>query len=551
MVLKHNYTEEWNQCCYYQCTICDSKFGLSFSNVFAHPDFVNYYDRANYISTWNMNCTLKSDLCGKNEAGNLMYRIYQRFSVVDFAYKYQFNGSAAFIGDSKHLGELSTPIEYARYLVISMRIKDISYLEIDILGTDEYDGSTVISLDCAQYTRIPLSTLPQDEWVNVVFDLENMPCYNREKYANSDELIKYMFLLFCSSFSSKDGYIDYESYALFNDMSDLHHMINACAYPDESELGYYIYDGSTMTYFEDKHNFKDDTCVDCGFVCEHFDGTSVEYYFNNTQHWKEAKCLLCGFSISGRVAFGDHIYDSDFDDECNVCGFSCNHTFKNDENHCDLCSYHKKHVFENGSANCIYCDFECVIHDYKQYYIPVNDRLHVLVEGCVICNMTLSNINTPLPHEFGESGVTCNLCYYNKNETPTPDDDNSNTGSDSGVCVECQNEFSHFASIDDEWHARIGVCKICGTERELIRERHEYGSDGKCADCLHQEPEETENESGSEEIESGAESETESSDTGDKTEIQFNPFLLIPAAALMGLIIIIIVLIARRKQMQV
>ena len=94
----------------------------------------------------------------------------------------------------------------------------------------------------------------------------------------------------------------------------------------------------------------------------------------------------------------------------------------------------------------------------------------------------------------------------------------------------------------------MAVCTVCQTESELIREKHSFGSDGICEDCGCEAPEETEGET-TEETEADTSLEGEGSGSnGSDTTFEFNPLLLIPAAALAGIIAIVIVLIARRKR---
>lgn len=78
------------------------------------------------------------------------------------------------------------------------------------------------------------------------------------------------------------------------------------------------------------HVFSDDqdtTCNVCGYVREveppkHEHDWSDEWTFNETHHWHECLNDGCDTTLDkNKKSYGPHVYDNEYDDTCNVCGY--------------------------------------------------------------------------------------------------------------------------------------------------------------------------------------------------------------------------------------
>ena len=206
---------------------------------------------------------------------------------------------------------------------------------------------------------------------------------------------------------------------------------------------------------------------------------------------------------------------------------------------CDNCNYclHDFVLNDKNVAECKYCYIQCKHSDSDQEYRYDTDS-HWTVNVCRVCQFEFKTDWAKVPHEFGDSGVTCVECFYNSNSSP----EDPSTESGPGTTCECFDiEFSHFKIVDGEWHARMGKCKSCGALSELVNERHNVGSDATCADCGYDPANNIETETDSSTIPTPEKSDPD-------TKLELNPFLIIPAAAVLGLIIIVIVFVAQRKR---
>ncbi len=303
---------------------------------------------------------------------------------------------------------------------------------------------------------------------------------------------------------------------------------------------------------ECQHNFTGNECDFCGWHKHSYNvkNTDVIYLKSNATCAKLAEYYYsCDCGQKGDTTFTDGVLKDHrwlADGTCEVCGSEHEHVLS-DGNKCDNCNYHLSHVYD-ASGKCIYGDYKCSHQSssgdsFIYSWYEFDNKNHWTVNECQACFFLDNKSYTPEPHAYGDSGITCTVCYYNSNPAPDEEQSDGSDGGSTGTCEKCDIEFSHCKLADNEWHMQIGKCKICSTEYELVLEKHTLGSDRICIACAYEAPDEPESDSSEE-----TESDTIADDNGSDTKLEFNPLLLIPAAALIGIVAIVIVLIARRKR---
>ena len=191
--------------------------------------------------------------------------------------------------------------------------------------------------------------------------------------------------------------------------------------------------------------------------CPHAN-TSVEN-IDGTYHARV--CDLCGYAV-----MEEHIYDNDYDLECNECGNTreCPHpeiyvSILDGTYHvytCNLCGHteHAEHMYDSEyDLVCDECGYQRECYHPETYVVVVDGSYHAHV---------------------------CNVCGYEEAEAHTYDDGYDLVCDTCGYERECPHTDTYVEMRDDTCHAHI--CKNCGFEKI---EEHVYGDEFNvyCKEC--------------------------------------------------------------------
>ena len=191
--------------------------------------------------------------------------------------------------------------------------------------------------------------------------------------------------------------------------------------------------------------------------CPHAN-TSVEN-IDGTYHARV--CDLCGYAV-----MEEHIYDNDYDLECNECGNTreCPHpeiyvSILDGTYHvytCNLCGHteHAEHMYDSEyDLVCDECGYQRECYHPETYVVVVDGSYHAHV---------------------------CNVCGYEEAEVHTYDDGYDLVCDTCGYERECPHTDTYVEMRDDTCHAHI--CKNCGFEKI---EEHIYGDEFNvyCKEC--------------------------------------------------------------------
>ncbi len=328
----------------YTC-VCGRTFSYSRPNHVNHlVDFfrpVPFYYYRNGIASDNI------DIIADNSPYNHVYtRVYiDKFVEFDGLVRYDYKVTAHMTsGDIEKL-TLSNGYDYecisGRYLVLRLRMFDIDFFEFDLMG-----GMGVDDIDdygYADYAYFDYDILPDNEWINLVVDLSTFSAFNGNDYAYViGSQIDSFFLKICCAYDSADGFIDYEFYALCDDMSEVHSVCNAfnsAKTGTQLDIDTYLATSTSTTLIESEHEF------------DYFDGEMICWCFYKCVHEHSSKIdyqtdTHCGYTVS-----------------CDACGLVSEradyyHRFTDNSNTCSRCSYVCDHLYSSGV--CLYCEWECI-----------------------------------------------------------------------------------------------------------------------------------------------------------------------------------------------
>ena len=204
------------------------------------------------------------------------------------------------------------------------------------------------------------------------------------------------------------------------------------------------------------HNWTDGDgdCEECGAHYHEHDYKYVEDVCEVSYNWHEMYCEECG-----KVAQWEHEFDSEEDNECNICGAPRHeHTVnwqKGPTYHygeCSVCgeTFSSSHEFDGEEDNeCNVCGAPRHHHDW-QLVIDGEPNYNNHQFYCEECGEY-----TYQEHVFEENPDVCDICGAPRHEHSVDEWDN--------------NEWRHW-----------GYCSECG----YVEKEHEWGEDGKtCTVC--------------------------------------------------------------------
>jgi len=328
----------------YYCTDCSMVFA-TFNNV---EDSVNFHKRPTFVKTWN-------DVLGPvqfttNDSGANV-GVYQRFTNAD--YSYNANASITLVGGFQYpvsVGEVTN----GRYAVLRVRYADIKYLELDLWTGKEF-VKNLPSTSMSAFANINISAVPQGEWVNLVVDLSKFTPHNNVYDITSTDVYTYMRAILCPTFTSADGYIDIDYFAICNDMAEVDRCLS---YSYGDYYGdYYMYSGTKFKRVANSHHFYSASgdlkrdCVYCGWRCPHTDYT-VKYHTSSKLHSTYKMCDFCPWDFDW-VREPHYFTDNTVKCTDEHCTFTCNHFFVNSV--CSKCGWNCEHRFERGHIKCVSC----------------------------------------------------------------------------------------------------------------------------------------------------------------------------------------------------
>ena len=349
--------EDWT---YYDCFWCMACNG-SYADVRNMSDSVPYFNRFFDNGLWNM----ESGGFEFTKKGDVVLP-YRRFTIADFNNNLQHSASVNLIGGTNFLVDVGS-IEYSRYFVVRLRYKDIEKFEFDIEGRNVYNGEFVSTTTMRVISQMYISTLPEDEWINIVIDIGSEAGYSHDKYSSSVESYKYMRMLLCFQYASADGYVDIDFAALAQNEAQIDKLCSI-TYGEQSTSSYYLYDGS-FTLKTQTHSFSNEKCLYCNYQCPHTSYSRIPYYDKEFCGYDEA-CTVCDKVIVG-ASRNPHDFSGN-SSKCQNCEYQCFHKFVN--GYCKNCGWHCEHHYEGGHIKCTFCGMY-----WQSPAVQVNDGFYKLV----------------------------------------------------------------------------------------------------------------------------------------------------------------------------
>ena len=253
-----------------------------------------------------------------------------------------------------------------RYLVLRMRMFDIEFIEFDIMGGIGVDD--IDDYGYADYYYRDSDFLPDNEWINLVVDLSTFSAGNGNDYAYViGSQIDSFFLKICCAYDSAGGFIDYEFYALCDDLSEVHSVCNAfnsASNCTQLDIPTYLATSTSTVAMDNEHEFvysDGEMICWCYYKCVH-EQSSRNDYQTDTHCGYTVSCDSCGL-VSDR---GDYYHRfSDNSNTCSRCSYQCDHNYS--AGVCIYCEWECIHISSDGSIKCTNCGY---YFDYEGYNDP-------------------------------------------------------------------------------------------------------------------------------------------------------------------------------------
>lgn len=353
----------------YNCGLCDRKLFTDFYH-YSPPDVDAYYFKPLPVANmWNAKTSdVLFDTVGNATNYDLPFtHAYQRVNIDKFTDEFDYK-AGFYMTDGVEKLTLSNGYDFeltaSRYLVIRMRKSNIEQIEFAIMGGNGVDDYRAYGY--ADYFVYGVDQkIPNNQWFNLVLDLGNLKVKNGNYYAYPvGKEIDSLFLCAVSLFKDVNAYVDFEYFALCQDLNQVHsscHPFNTGTNSLDLNIDTYFVNSSGITLISNSHSFdKDSVCKYCYYLCKHENNKGHTYRENTTcgYYWTCNDCDVEFRRVERKHNFKNGSTTCTLDD----CGYVCYHVYN--EGVCSNCEWSCVHNFDY-SVKCSHCGYYAKIPPFN------------------------------------------------------------------------------------------------------------------------------------------------------------------------------------------